>query len=232
VIIRYKKTAVSSDISKINMSDFIKNVLTRITYLENCVITQVDNSSCYYTNSIKIPVDLLNNDSVEINATFRFYGSQFGAVRSESRLYADYYDTNDVYRRFKNYEISALNRTNVDESFNSTSGLNIAATLVRPEPYNDHNSMLMFNMATTLNTSQTNTLKFRMYRPIDNSNADPKEWCFDGNSVWSRDIYVTRTRAVFSGTYDYRPKLIYFSATDGTTFDVRYNIVNDKRYIQ
>jgi hypothetical protein len=232
VIIRYKKTAESSDISKVNMSDFIKNVLTRITYLDNCVITQVDNSSCYYTNSIKIPVDLLNNDSVEINATFRFYGSQFGAVRSGSRLYADYYDTNDVYRRFKNYEISALNRTEVYESWNSTSGSNIAATLLRPEPYNDHNSMLMFSMATTLNTSQTNTLKFRMYRPIDNSNADPKEWCFDGNSVWSRDIYVTRTRAVFSGTYDYRPKSIYFSATDGTTFDVRYNIVNDKRYIQ
>jgi hypothetical protein len=107
----------------------------------------------------------------------------------------------------------------------------------RGPPEGIHNGMLMFEMCTDSNApyySKSNTLKIRLYRPLDGSERDPRRWSFDGNSLWNR-YGQARARGVFSGCYDYRPRSIAFwTAIDfdynsGPAFDIRYSIVNEKR---
>ncbi|NBW03802.1 MAG: hypothetical protein EBR87_08870, partial [Cytophagia bacterium] len=177
-----------------NISTFISTILTKLDYLEKYGITRSPDVRQTNIKSITIPVDLINNNSVEISASFRFYGNWIG-----TRLWTEYYDDyNNNLTYFNEFIMTSYTTTgNYFENWRVEGG---------------HSGMLMFDMSTDSSDpyySKSNTLKIRLYRPLDGSERDPRRWSFDGNSLWNRSG-SSRARGVFSGCYDYRPRSIAF----------------------
>jgi hypothetical protein len=190
----------------------VNDLALRIGQLELTAITRSVDVVSGVANSITIPIDLLNNDSVEISITFRFYGT----YNISSRLYAEYRTggTNNILQQFAGTVINVVTQGGTQNEV-YTSGSNV-----------DWRAMLMYNMNTDNFYGNTNSLVFKLIRPVNNL-ADPKEWSYVGESTWSSS--TGRSRGELNGNYYYRPDSISFWTNANYTFQARYSIVNDKR---
>ena len=179
---------------------------SRITNLELTAVTRSYDIIIPNTTVATIPIDFADNDSITINAIFRFYGADMGTNLVVQ--YRDFYNNNLLL--FNYWQIQMNNTNNITENYNHIQGL------------------IMNQMATGTFWSQTNTLELRIYKPFDANLVDPREWHIEGNSGWHK-TGIGRSRASFSGKMDYRPKSIVFIEGAGASFEMTYSIVNDKR---
>ena len=180
-------------------------VFTPLQSFEKYSIIRSPDVIQYNTTNVFIPVDLLNNDSIEITATFRFFGN---TSRPMTRLWGIYGDYNYQAQNFGACNISTTFSNRTFESVNGS-------------------PLFMYDMS-----GEANILKFRMYSPIDIPSTDV-EWTYDGTSLFHRFLSggnSLRGRAVFSGSYSKRPReVIFYSSHSDLRFDVRYSVVNDSR---
>jgi hypothetical protein len=197
--------------SSTSVGSIINSLLARINLLEQTAITRSFDIVTPIQNSITIPIDLLTNDSVEISITFRFYGTQ----NINSRLYAEYRDDyNNILQQFAGTVINVVTQAGgQNEIFTSGN--------------DDHRAMLMYNMSTDNNYGNSNSLVFKLIRPV-NDLSDPKEWSYVGESNWSSSGFG-RNRGELIGNYYYRPRSVSFWTNANYTFQARYSMVSDKR---
>jgi hypothetical protein len=214
VVIRYANTSnpntinLSSIIAGVSgIANYINSLLARISLLELTAITRTVDVVTPISNSVTIDIDLSNNNSVEIHATVRFYGST-----SNSRLYAGYNNASGS-QLFRDTAIEvALQSGDSNQIYTSGNSFNTG--------------MLMYDMNVTDYYGNTNSLVFKIVRPYDMLGL--VEGGYMGHSLWSN--ITGRFRGEFFGNYDGKPTSLRFFTTSNTTFQARYSIVSDKRH--
>ena len=217
------KQLTVSDLSSVNISNFINSLITRINYLETYAITQTKDIIGRSLPSITIPIDLFNNDSVEINASFGFtgYNGTTNYTLPSSTLRCYYTDISNVDKNFNSYTIEAkIHRANAGPYRVYFGNINYAG-------------MVMWNMATApydISYIQSYNLIIRLYRPKYNGAISNME----GESYFSTNGHGP-SRATFSCSFDSQPKEIILWTHSTTAlplnFDILYSTTSKKRAI-
>ena len=228
------KQLTVSDLSSVNISNFINSLITRINYLETYVRFREPDVTFTNRSSIVIPIDLSNNSSVEINAQFSFYGWSGYSNGSSvpTRLWSEYYDTSGNLRQWLTYNFDGYKqaRASAIESPIDPIYINFGATNLT--------GLIMGHMSTDNFFGRAHTLKITLYRLIDKFN-DGRFHNFEGTSMWTAsEPPICQYHLKFAGTFEYTPQSIAFYVGGEnklnlppyeTSFNIVYNLVNKRR---
>ena len=222
------KQLTVSDLSSVNISNFINSLITRINYLETYASFSQPDVTFTNRSSIVIPIDLSNNSSVEINAQFSFFGwsGYSNGEQRDTRLWSEYYDTSGNLRQWLTYNMDGYHQAREVNGSYFKNGESITK------------GQLMWYMSTDNFFGRAHTLKITLYRLIDKFN-DGRFHNFEGTSMWSWSLgTISHYHVKFAGTFEYTPQSIAFYVADHnklnlppyeTSFNIVYNLVNKRR---
>jgi hypothetical protein len=154
--------------------------------------------------SVLIPIDLVNNEFVDVDVSVRFETSFSG----NNRLWAQFY--NGSYYGWMFYRIS---------------GQANAATnpwVYYGDPYK---GMTMWDMTNEVYWRAAN-LTMRIYKSLETA-SDPRLYNVEGNSIWAI-AGIGKTQGTIHGSIEYRPTHLYLWVPPGCSFVAKSYVTNYK----
>ena len=155
---------------------------------------------------VLIPIDLVNNEFVDVNLTIRFSNSFNG----NNRLWCLFY--NGSYYNFKFFRISGQ-----------------ATAQTNPWVYSGgiYTGMTMWDMENSPYWRPAN-IRMRVYREgLETDQVGPRLFNVEGDSFYS--IFgAGPVRGTIQGQIEYKPTHIYFYVPSGTNFIAKYWVTNYK----
>ena len=162
------------------------------------------NQTAFITDNILIPVDLVNNDYVDVTVTFRLSGFS-------NRLWCWFYAGSSYYN-FKWFDGEYL--------LNQTNAPWIRQYYAMP----GYTGMLAFDLEAAPYWRSTNvTLRIYSGRGVETA-PDPRLYNVEGECRWGLAGYGP-ARSRITGQIEYRPTHVYLH---GPTFVARYSVTNYK----
>jgi hypothetical protein len=200
--------------SNISVSETITLPANSITYdkLNSNITSLITNSNITRNllaitsvgTSILIPVDLVNNDYVDVEATIRFSASFNGG----NRLWSLFYNGSSYY----NWKFWRLTNQ---------------PPYASPWITTDYLGMTMFDMENS-NYWGASNVRIRIYRgEVATTIADTRLYTVEGEARYSR-FGIGPEQNTFWGSIEYRPTHVYLYVPSGCTFSSRYYVTNYK----
>ena len=162
-------------------------------------------------SNVTIPVDLVNNEFVDVHVTFRFVTT----FAPNNRIWCLFYNASSLIYNFKWYDGEFI----VNQTGNPW--------LRQYFGQNSYNGMFAYDMEAS-NYYRATNLRIRVYRgDINTPVTDPRLYNVEGECQWGLTGYGP-ARATITGAIEYRPTHIYLYVPTGCTFIAKYYVTNYK----